>query len=519
MIANVATAVLELTGTAASIGGLSGGGATGGNVVLNDATLTANVTGDTTYAGVISGAGGFVKNGAGVTRLTGFSSYTGSTVVNAGVLVLQGADNRLSSSTVVYLNGGQTDLNDKVQTWAGLSGSAGANIYSYRATAGSLVLNVASGTSYTYAGTLGTTYFGYSVVKNGDGTQVFTGANVYNQGTSLNSGTLSFANNSLGTTGTVTLNGGTLRWQAGNTQDISARLALVSGSTATLDTGGNNVTFATSFGDTTSAELVKQGAGTLTLSASTLYTGTTIISAGALKLGSGASLASTMIKAGVVPGSGATFDVSSLPAGLELRSGQTLGGHGTILGNVVVGTEAVIAPGGSIGTLTQSGTLTWAGGGTYQFQVFNAGGAAGTGYDMLTVSELSITARDKLPFIISIDSLTNADDQIAGALLPGSWNPDASYQWKLFVATNTTFDEGAFSPTWFALNTSSFASLNDSPGAFSIARGGVGGLGGLTQADELYIVYPVVEPGTPALVGPCLGLAAWGLRRGRGSTE
>jgi hypothetical protein len=58
--------------------------------------------------------------------------------------------------------------------------------------------------------------------------------------------------------------------------------------------------------------------------------------------------------------------------------------------------------------------------------------------------------------------------------------------------------------------------LNPTAGSFSIAQGGLGGLGGSTTSNELYVVYvSVPEPGTLALAGiGAIAAASW-LRRRR----
>jgi len=90
ILANAASAVLDLDGYNNSIGSLAGGGVTGGNVTLGSAMLT--VGGDnssTSYSGVISGiGGGLTKVGAGTLTLTRGNTYTGATVVSAGTLLL-----------------------------------------------------------------------------------------------------------------------------------------------------------------------------------------------------------------------------------------------------------------------------------------------------------------------------------------------------------------------------------------------------------------------------------------------
>jgi autotransporter-associated beta strand protein len=91
-LANDPTAVLNLNNFATQIGSLSGGGASGGNVVLGSATLTvgANNT-STTYAGVVGGTGGLSKTGTGALTLSGAHTFTGGWSVNAGTLNYNGS--------------------------------------------------------------------------------------------------------------------------------------------------------------------------------------------------------------------------------------------------------------------------------------------------------------------------------------------------------------------------------------------------------------------------------------------
>ena len=92
---------------------------------------------------------------------------------------------------------------------------------------------------------------GGSLVKIGSGTFTLTGTgNSYSGGTSISSGVLSFANGALGSAGTVAFAGNaTLQWYGNNTQDISSRLKIDDGVTATIDTNGNNVTFGSTLPD------------------------------------------------------------------------------------------------------------------------------------------------------------------------------------------------------------------------------------------------------------------------------
>ncbi|TPI64393.1 hypothetical protein FJ417_01810, partial [Mesorhizobium sp. B3-1-7] len=84
---NTAGVALDLAGFNTVVTSLIGGGATGGNIKLGNATLTINGVDTRSYAGAISGTGGLIKNGANIQALSGCnSSYSGSTVINAGTL-------------------------------------------------------------------------------------------------------------------------------------------------------------------------------------------------------------------------------------------------------------------------------------------------------------------------------------------------------------------------------------------------------------------------------------------------
>ncbi|WP_043694025.1 autotransporter-associated beta strand repeat-containing protein [Luteibacter sp. 9133] len=90
---------------------------------------------------------------------------------------------------------------------------------------------------------------------------------------------------------------------------------------------------------TGSTDLVKGGAGTLTLTGTNSYTGTTLVQAGSLYV-DGDQLAAT--------------------GAATVASGATLGGKGIIGGSVTVSDGATLAPGssGAIGTLTVNGNLS-----------------------------------------------------------------------------------------------------------------------------------------------------------------
>lgn len=108
VLTDVANAIFELNGFNTTVASLSGGGSIGGTIALGANSLT--VGGDstsTTYAGSITGNGSFVKDGTGTLTLTGNSSYTGSTTVNAGILNLQ-SGGALGPAGVINVTTGAT---------------------------------------------------------------------------------------------------------------------------------------------------------------------------------------------------------------------------------------------------------------------------------------------------------------------------------------------------------------------------------------------------------------------------
>ena len=131
-----------------------------------------------------------------------------------------------------------------------------------------------------------------SITKLGAASATLAGTNSFTGGVTITDGVLGFANGGLGSLGNIVMNGGTLRWHGSNTQNLSPRLVLVDGKTATLDVGSNDVTFNASLGGSTAttAAIVKTGSGTLTLAnahSPGTYSGGTTINGGTLSLGTG----------------------------------------------------------------------------------------------------------------------------------------------------------------------------------------------------------------------------------------
>jgi autotransporter-associated beta strand protein len=177
----------------------------GSGVLVHDNAI-ADITGKT---------GSWAKQGGGVLRLGGESTYSGNTAINNGTVQLSSGHNRLPISTVLSLgqaasaNLGTLDLNGFNQEVAGLNSITGTNATANKntvtsATAATLTL----GGTGTYTYSLGTVANSgvltgvLALVKTGSGIQVFGEANTYSGGTTVSGGTLVINNASGSGTGT-----------------------------------------------------------------------------------------------------------------------------------------------------------------------------------------------------------------------------------------------------------------------------------------------------------------------------
>jgi autotransporter-associated beta strand protein len=103
-LANVTGAALDLFGFNQQIASLSGGGSTGGNVILGAGILTISGNANTTFGGAISGDGGIVKSGNGTLTLTGTSSFSSGITINSGAVLANGPSNSTGTGTITVNN-------------------------------------------------------------------------------------------------------------------------------------------------------------------------------------------------------------------------------------------------------------------------------------------------------------------------------------------------------------------------------------------------------------------------------
>ena len=200
--------------------------------------------------------------------------------------------------------------------------------------------------------------------KSGTGLLTLTGTNTYTGATTIEGGILAVSvmangssNSGIGASaaaaGNLILNNGTLRY-TGNTVSSNRGFTLTAATTGTVDVSTSAQTLTLSGGiAATTGNLVKSGAGILTLSAASAHSGTTAVT-GSGKL----TVSSTMLNASAF----------SAGTGSTLEFGATnifVGGHGTALAD----TRVITVDGGTLlfnasadfrfGNVTLSNGATW----------------------------------------------------------------------------------------------------------------------------------------------------------------
>ena len=404
-----------LGGTAAVNGNISGG--TGSSAL----TITPGTGNSFNYSGDISNFSS-VAIGAGTVTLSGSNTYAGATTVTGGTLSVAADTNLGAASSTLNLDGGTLQVTGTAfnSTTRNITlGSAG----------GGLDIADASNT-FTLSQALSGTG---SLTKLGAGTLLLSGANTYSGGTTVSAGTLQGDTNSLqgnitdnatlafdqstdgsfagGVSGTGTLSksgAGTLTLTGANSYsgDTTISLGTLQGDTSSLQGNiadnaalifnqANDGTFAGAISGT--GTFTKTGTGGLTLNGASSLTGASEIQDGEVFIGGDNAHASASI------GGDVTVD-----------SNSTLGGFGTIGGNVLVQTDGHLSPGNGtvVGTLSVNGNLTLA----QNSQLDFAFGTPGASFNTYGTGD-SVKVGGNLALNGSVLNISNA-----GGFGPGLYN-------------------------------------------------------------------------------------------------
>jgi len=384
-----------------AIGGLSGAGAVSLVNGTNAMTLTVgNSFQNATYSGTLSGVGNLTKTGVNTQSMTGSLAYTGTTSISAGTLDIAQASGSATLAGVIVGSGTFSKSGNGLLV---VSNTANANTFS-----GAVVVN--SGTlqlGYTsITNTAGQGLWNASsyVVASG-ATMVLRNSSAFNNyAPFILSGTLTTDTSGVASSGffspvgPLTMNGGTLQTSVGgnnsnfqcyafngdvtvtgttpssiinggpggNYQNAIHLAHVATGATRTFHvadvTGDANpdlivaASFVNSSSTWTATSLAKDGAGTMLLSGSNGYTGSTTVNAGTMAFSVGNALKNT---SGVSIASGASLTFTGSTS--EVLTGVPISGSGIFV--VAGASTGALSLGGtssySGGTTVSSGALSW----------------------------------------------------------------------------------------------------------------------------------------------------------------
>jgi autotransporter-associated beta strand protein len=320
------------TGITDTVAGLSGSG----QVLASTgaATLTVggnNATGYTFTGALVNVSGGtlsLTKTGTGTQTLSGASTYTGDTLINAGTLQFNAGGSANNSAIRIGLNSGSADA----------------------------TLALGSGVTLSSAW-----------VSRDTGTGLRTIASLATSGTATLSG-LGYMDKPLTT---VSAAGGTLAF-TGVSVDIK-------GNTLTVSGDGNTSISSIMKNDTGTGSLTKTGNGTLTLSGINTYSGVTTISGGRVVVTSTGKLGGAT-DVDVAVANGATLELQTTGSG-GMQTGSVVRLNGTT-GKATLGSGVTQ----TVKELYLGGVRKWAGtwGGTASADNIDTGRFSGTGYLVVT---------------------------------------------------------------------------------------------------------------------------------------
>ena len=456
--------------------------------------VTSNLTAANGVTSVVIGhPDGTLYNGPETVELDGTNTYTGGTTLFNGSLFL-GNGSALGTGALTIANSASIAVIVPTVALA-LNNSIVAN--------NGLVKVDVSSFPITFNGAIsGSARLGLA------GNVTLNTANSYSGGTSINTGaspaTITVNNNTGLGSGDVNFSG---MYATVNFTTLAPSIGSLSGYSMmggiVLPVGATALTInQTSYGlysgpitgpvnGVTNASLIKNGPAGLILSGTNKYSGGTQINGGQLIAASSAALGT-----GTVTINGGSLGVENnavIPNPISFgASGGTLSGNGTIGSSISVGSNVALAPGDSPGTLTFTNTLTWAPGGSYNFEIVSAAGnVPGTSYDTIVIAStgsLTITANSGGKFNLDLLSLSSSTSTAGNVV---DFNPGTSYSWQIASSTNAI---SGFSAGAFNIDTTGFSNpLNG--GFFNVSLGGPGG------NTALFLNFtPVPEPSTWALM-------------------
>lgn len=362
--ANTFTGILSIEAGTLRVGDGGTRGSLATQSIVNNAALVFARSDDTLYQGLISGSGSLHKQGAGTLILTGDHSYTGPTSVEAGRLVqvraLRTSGYSINRGAVLELEVAQGTRSGAVDVQfvgAGTLIKSGAGTAVWAQTKARFALDKGSLIDVQDGTLVGGSHANEDWTQNKSGLHVAAGAVFDGDEANVRVDALSGAG----------------RIKSGyNGSGYSAFTMGVANGSGEFSGVLSNSEFTGNF--------IKEGTGTQVLGGINTYTGTTRVQAGELRLNG-----------------------SSLSSAFTVDAGATLSGSGA-LGSLELAGK--LAPGNSPGRLSVAGNASFAEGASYLWEIANAAGVAGVGYDLLSVDgTLSLDASATKPFTVTLKSL------------------------------------------------------------------------------------------------------------------
>jgi len=460
-------------------------------------TLQGATAGTGELAGAISDLGGNVislnKYGSGDWTLSGNNSYSGATTVkDSGSLLKLMATGALSANTSLL---GASGSADTATIEFGVGGNYRANSYGTASTAGNnMIFTNSSGSAVTLTFTNANNNIttaasgGKTLTVNSSNLTLDFDGNVEIGGTNVNTTTFSGAG-SFNVDGNLTDTGATGERALQKTGDGALTLRgsgnNYRGSTL-LDRGSLNL-----YGNVTASTNITVSTDGGVSPASTTRTATAT-----LDVKSGATLLNNST---TTVYSGGNLIVNGTAGSVVLESNGLLGGSG-IVGAVTLKSGSLLTPGNSPGTLTAASS-SWASGSTYEWQIDNATGTAGTNWDLFSV----VGALD-----LSALSSTAQMNLVLESLSIANYSTSSPYTWVIAQAGSfigTGLADGTDVTSLFNINTADFnggSAANLPNGGFQVVTGTEGSLRTLN-------LMAIPEPSTGSLM--MLGLSGLVLTR------
>ena len=372
------------------------GSASAGGGISNTGTIAARNTGirvigvDTFFGGISNG--GTISAGFTGIRIRDIGSFGGG-ISNGGLIAISHTNSSVGIvvDNISLFTGGVRNSGTITGAGVGIAvGECGCGISTFTGGvtnaglisvgfAGILIGNVSTFSGdVSNAGTINAS--GAGILVNGAS---FAGGHIVNTGT-INAAVAIDVSGAL-TAMTIDQNAGLLQGDinlSANGDTLYIRGGTINGNINGVSGSGGTLNFALGAGTFTygpgysfsSIDLVNVNSGIVILNGNNDAT-RVAVNGGVLQVGDAANPAATL----------------SVVAGLDVIGGA-LAGHGTVIGDVAIESGGVLAPGGSIGTLTIAGTLTFNPGSIYALQIAPGAGnnsatiVTGSGIDTATIN-------------------------------------------------------------------------------------------------------------------------------------